>query len=750
MVARWHKTKHTVPSTGLAARVPQVMQMEAVECGAACLTMICAYYGKWLSLGQVRADCGISRDGSSAKLLLRAARSYGFTAKGFRFDAETLQNKGEFPCIVHWEFNHFIVLRGFKRGFAYINDPARGELRMPVEQFNRGFTGVVLQLAPLPTFEPGGKPASVRSFVQTFIGSSTSSLVVAAISCALVSAGAALNPALSQLFIDKLLMYGNPPMWVLPFVVALAGASLFQIVALVLNARNLLLVQGKLAVGAQSGMIWQLLHLPMEFFAQRSAGDLAARASSTTRVASILANRLAPLLVDAVMLVFYLVVMLSYAPKLALIGLVATAINLWIARAISGKRVNIARVQMRDQANLDASTVAGIGMVETIRAAGAEEAYFQRWGGYQAGALNMRAQAARLDATLGVLPQLVSALANTAVLICGVLMIQKLQFLPGMLMAFQGFMAQFARPAESLVITMQALLEMRSDMERISDVMDYKRDALANASSAELADVSLSEPADTSSLENTHANTLLSKLVGEVELQNVTFGYARLSAPLISNFNLHVEPGKSVAIVGPSGCGKSTIARLISGLYMPWKGEVLLDGKPLQNIPHAVRTASVAVVDQDIVLFEDSVSNNIRFWDATLSDAEVIAAARDAQLHDEIAQRPGGYEAKLAPSGANLSGGQRQRLEIARALALNPSILVLDEATSALDAITEEQVMRAIRARGISLVVVAHRLSTIRDCDEIIAMDAGHIVERGSHEELMAHAGLYAQLVSGE
>lgn len=744
-------------------RVPQIMQMEAVECGAACLDMICAYYGKWIPLERVRLDCGVSRDGSSALQIIRAARGYGLEARGIRTEPDALRDKGSFPCIVHWELNHFVVLRGFKGGCAYLNDPACGDIRITLDEFDRGFTGVCLQLTPGPGFVADGEGPSVLAFARARLGSSSAAVLFAALACAAASAALLLNPVLAQAFTDALLRCEGDT-WMRSFAVLFALAGFVQIALIALNERHLLRIQGKLAVSAQAGFMWKLLNLPIAFFSQRGPGDLAARAESSSRVSKLMVRTLAPLAIDAFMLVLYLVLMVSYSPLLAVIGLSATVLNLVLARIASGKRVNIARAYMRDRASLDAATVTGVDLIETIKAAGAEDGYFQRWSGYQAAASNRRVAAARLDATWGVLPQLFSTLADIAVLACGAVLVLDGSFTMGAVVAFRGFLGQFSRPANALAASAQDLFEMRADMERIQDVMGYEDDPMAGSDdpSAGMAagdGVAAATGYGVSALDIDDELTMpgvalpqtgLEKLRGSIELRDVTFGYTRHAKPLIEHFDLRVEPGKSVALVGASGCGKSTIARLLSGLYEPWEGEVRLGGEELARIPRAVRTGSVAVVDQDIVLFEGTVAENIRLWDRSIEDYEMILAARDAQVHDDIMKRPGGYESPVAPGGANLSGGQRQRIELARALVCDPTILILDEATSALDSVTEQRVMRAICRRGITLVVVAHRLSTVRGCDEIVVLDHGHVVERGAHDELWAANGMYTALVSRE
>lgn len=724
---------HTVrPAGQMADRVPQIMQMEALECGAASLAMVCAYYGKWIPLEQVRADCGVSRDGSSALNIVKAARTYGFDARGYRFEPESLRDNAVFPCIVHWSFNHFVVVRGFKGKHVYLNDPARGEMKVPLERFDREFTGVCLQFVPTDGFEPSGRPSSIKEFALERLHGAKSALAFVAITSAISALLGMVDPALSQIFTDRLLT-GESPSWVVPFLSVVAATSLALVTVSVLNAVYLLRVQGKMAVASSSSFLWKVLHLPMEFFSQRMAGDLVSRAATNQSIADRVVSQLAPLLVNAAMLVVYLVVMVTYSPLLASIGIASSAVNIAVARLISARRVNITRVQMRDQANLSSATMTGISMIETLKATGAEAGFFRRWSGFQASANVQSVRVARLNQYLGLVPQIVSALSSIAVLVAGVWLIIGGGFTAGMLLAFQGYAAQFSAPVQTFIGSMQSFQEMRTDMERIKDVMDYESDPLAM-------------PSDGAA----ESDLPLEKLHGSVRLDRVTFGYSRLADPLIEDFCLDLKPGSSVALVGPSGCGKSTISKLISGLYVPWSGSVSFDGTPIERVPREVRCGSVAVIDQDIVLFNDTIANNIRLWDDSIEDFEVVLAARDACVHDDIMKRDEGYAHVLAEGGRDFSGGQRQRLEIARALAMDPTVLIMDEATSALDADTEAKVIKAIARRGITCIVIAHRLSAIRDCDEIIVLDRGHVVERGTHEELYAQGGAYATLVAQE
>ena len=718
------------PVSGGVAKVPVVMQMEALECGAASLAMILAYYDKWIPLEQVRSDCGVSRDGSNAANVLRAARSYGMIAKGYRYEPEELKKYGKFPCIVHWNFNHFVVLNGFKKDKAVLNDPAKGNYTVSMKVFDESFTGICLMFEPGDNFEPSGKPKSMMSFARERMKGSAVAVAFVILTSIISNLIGIINPAFSRIFLDRLLTGVNPE-WFMPFIMALALIGIIQLVVSWISAVYSLKINGKMDAVGNTTFMWKVLRMPMEFFSQRMAGDICQRQSSNSNIAKTLVSTFAPLLLNTIMMIFYLVVMLRYSLVLTLIGLISIVVNFFVSRIISAKRVNIPRVQMRDAGKLAGTTVAGIEMIETIKAAGAENGFFEKWAGYQASVNTAQVKYARLNQYLGLIPSAVSGITNIAVLMLGVYLVIQGEFTIGMVMAFQGFLSSFQAPAMTLISAGQTMQEMRTEMERIEDVMKYP------------TDVEYAEDEKDDGRE-------YSKLSGNIELKNITFGYSKLAKPLISDFNLTLKPGQRIALVGGSGSGKSTIAKLISGLYKPWSGEILFDGKPMSEIDREVFTGSLAVVDQDIILFEDTIANNIKMWDKSIEDFEMIMAARDAQIHEDIMQRENGYQYKITEGGKDFSGGQRQRLEIARVLAQDPTIVILDEATSALDAKTEYEVVKAIKDRGITCIVVAHRLSTIRDCDEIIVLDYGEVKERGTHEELMKQGGLYTKLVTSE
>ncbi len=722
--------KNKVPvSPGKVAKVPVILQLETLECGAASLAMVMAYYNKWVPLEQLRVDCGVSRDGSNAKNLLLAARSYGMSAKGYRMEPQGLKENGRFPCIIHWNFNHFVVLDGFRRNRAVLNDPARGLVEVSMEEFDQAFTGVCILLEPAEGFVPDGKPKSMLGFVRKRLTGAKDALIFTTLVSLIAALIGVINPVFSRVFVDRLLTGLNPG-WVTPFFVLLTAFALIQIALSGMQAIYALKLQGKLAIKANAEFMWHVIRMPVDFFSQRMAGDIVARKSTNESIASTLINTLAPTVLNLAMMAVYLLVILRVSVVLTLIGVTGMVINILVNRYISGKRINISRVQMRDEAKLASTTVAGIEMIETIKASGAENGFFEKWAGYQASVNSQNVKALKMNEYYGLIPQLVSTLVNMGILALGMFLILQGEFTVGMLFAFQMMLTAFMNPVMELANAGTTIREMRTNMERIEDVLEYPADVEYPAE----------YPADVS----------YDKLSGNLELRNVTFGYSRLAPPLIENFSMTLKAGQKVAFVGSSGCGKSTLSKLISGLYKPWSGEILFDGKPISEIDRNIFTGSLAVVDQDITLFEDSIANNIKMWDSSIEDYEMVLASRDAMLHEDIMQRDGGYQYRMLEGGKDFSGGQRQRMEIARVLSQDPTILIMDEATSALDAQTEYDVVKAIKDRGITCVVIAHRLSTIRDCDEIIVLDHGRIVERGTHEALMDNHGIYEELILSE
>ncbi|MFA7147433.1 MAG: NHLP family bacteriocin export ABC transporter peptidase/permease/ATPase subunit [Syntrophomonadaceae bacterium] len=708
-------------------KVPTVLQMEALECGAASLAMVLAYWGKFVPLEILRMDCGVSRDGSKASNILKTARSYGLEARGFRKEPQELREM-QFPVIIHWNFNHFLVLEGFRDDNIYLNDPTSGPRVVSEEEFDEAYTGIVLTFSPEPDFAKGGKKPNLLKSLQLRVkGSETALTYIVLVGLALVIPGLVI-PMFAKVFVDDILLQGKTT-WLLPLLLGMGLTAILRGVLTWIRQYYLLRLETKIALSTSGQFLWHILHLPIEFFLQRYSGDISSRINTNDTVAKLLSGQLATTVLNFMMIIFYFVLMLQYSIVLSLVGVAAAMINIFYLNYVSKKRVDINRKLRQDKGKLIGTAMSGLQTIETLKATGSESDFFAKWSGYQAKVLNAQQDNGTATNYLSNLPFLLSALTNSIVLILGGFIILKGNMTIGMLVAFQSLMTSFLTPVSSLVELGGSLQELVADMNRLDDVLKYPQDA------------------DIQELPAPDASDEYSRLQGYVELRDLSFGYSRLEPPLIENFSLSLVPGARVALVGGSGSGKSTVAKLICGIYKPWSGEILFDEKPRLSIPRAIICNSLAMVDQDISMFPGTIRENITLWDDTVSEFDLIRAGKDACIHDDITVRPEGYDLLLAEAGGNFSGGQRQRIEIARALITNPSILIMDEATSALDPLTEKLVDENIRRRGCTCVIVAHRLSTIRDCDEIIVMDKGKIVQRGSHEELMNSGGHYADLM---
>jgi NHLM bacteriocin system ABC transporter peptidase/ATP-binding protein len=701
--------------------------MEATECGAAALGIVLEHFGSFVPLSTLREECGVSRDGSKASNVLKAARKYGLEARGFRKEPDDVRGM-EMPVIVHWNFNHFLVVEGFDKKRVYLNDPANGPYSVSHEEFDHAFTGVVLSLLRTPEFRPSGRrPWLLPSLMRRLVGSRAAMLFVALAGLGLVLPGLVV-PVFSMVFVDEILVSGKHD-WLPALLIGMALTAVLRAALTFLQRSYLLKLVMKLGVSMASDFMWHALRLPVGFYFARSPGDLAGRVRLNDNVAAILSGRLSTVLLDLVLVAFYGAFMFYLDQWLTLIGVGTVIAHILLLRAAQRMRTDLSRRVGQHAGKLAGVASSGLQMIETIKASGSENEFFGQWSGYQAKLAVAQQDVARREQIVLMASELLSRTNSLLVLAVGALRVMDGHMTVGALVAFQSLMVSFVQPVERLAQAGAALQQLSGDLERLDDVLEHER-----AATFERAP-STASPADR-------------RLAGELTLRGITFGYLPFSPPLVVDLDLQIAPGQRIALVGSSGSGKSTIAKLVAGLYRPWKGEILFDGQAPEALPRSSLTASVAMVDQDIALFEGTVRENITLWDNTVPETDVVQAAKDACIHEDITKLQGGYDARVTEGGFNFSGGQRQRLELARALVRQPALVVLDEATSALDPETERLVDDNLRRRGCSCLIVAHRLSTIRDSDEIIVLERGRVVQRGAHEALIAQGGTYRELIT--
>ena len=712
---------------GRIKKVPTFLQMEATECGAAALGMVLAYYGLWIPLEKLRQECGVSRDGSKASNIVKAARLRGCEAKGYRWDAEKLRQK-EWPLLLHWGFNHFVVLEGIDGDEAYINDPAAGRRTVPWKDFCGLYTGVALEIRPGASFKREGEPYSiVRAIGRKLVQDRWAMLLLTLINLGLIFPGLA-TPVFHQIFLDDILTMKQGKEWMFNLCLAMVAAVLITAALTFLKTLVLTRWQRKLTLADSASFFWHVLRLPMEFFQQRFAAEVASRIAFHESIAEVLSGSAATAALDLFIGLFYLLLLLQYNVTLTIIGVAISLVNLAVFFLIRRKITDLNRAIQQDQGKEYGTAMNGLMMIETIKASGSEADFFAKWAGYRAKVLAATQECQLWALSSTVLPVFLAGLNTTLILTIGGFSIMDGLMTAGIFLAFQNLMGNFQTPFNNLVNLGTTLQTTEMQMQRLDDVRRYEIDTLNYPE----------EEGDASGPD---------RLFGEVELVDVSFGYSPLEPPLLEHFHLHLEPGRWVAIVGGSGSGKSTLAKIVTGLYEEWSGEVRFDGVRRRELPRRAIISSLASVDQDVFQITGTVWENISLFDSSLRRADIVQAAKDACIHEDILRLDGGYEAKVSEGGLNFSGGQRQRLEIARALAGNPSILVLDEATSALDPMTEQEVLTNIRRRGCACLIVAHRLSTIRDCDEIIVLDQGMVAERGTHRSMMENDGPYRRLI---
>lgn len=711
---------------GKYAKTPTIYQMEATECGAASLSMIFSYFGKNIPLEQMRIETGVSRDGCNAGNIMRCAKKYGLDCHGYRKEPAALREL-QTPCIIHWNFNHFVVFEGFKGKHAYINDPAMGRRKLTMDELDDAFTGIVLTFAKTDSFVKEKKKNTMMSFIKHRLKGQYSTLFRLLFVGLLLVFPGLLFPVLSQVFMDDVLVGGNTT-WFTKLILFMCATILLQAILTIYRNVVLAKLQKKMVLLSAREFLHNMFRLPISFFDQRYVGDLSGRVSNNANVSVFLAGELAETALNIFVAIFYLVLLLIYSPILTAIALATVIVNLVVVKITSDMLSNASIKLQQDSGKLAGAVCAGLSITSTLKASGAENEYVGRILGYNAKTICTEQKLSKTQQVINAIPDAVKMLGDVLVLIVGGLIVINGNMTVGMLVAFTTLFGSFNEPIDALVGFVKNIQTTKADINRVEDIMKYPLD----------------EKFDTSA----EKKQMKTKLDGSVELDDIAFGYSKLKDPIVAGFSFKIDCGSSIAFVGSSGCGKSTVSKIVSGLYKPWQGRLLFDGIPVEEIPNEVMNASVSTVSQNITLFSGTVRDNLTMWNSSISESDMIAAAKDACIHDIISQKPGAYDYKLTEGATNLSGGQRQRLEIARALATNPTVLIMDEATSALDPVVEKKIMDNIKRRGCTCVIVAHRLSAIRDCDQIIVMNRGKIVQRGSHDELAQVDGHYKHFIS--
>ena len=724
-------------------RTPTLLQMEEVECGAAALGIILGYYGRFVPLAELRQECGVSRDGSQPANIVKAARNYGLKAKAFKKETAQLAQM-RLPAIAFWNFSHLLVVEGIDKDQVYLNDPATGPRTVSRHEFDETYIGVVLAMEPGTDFKKAGRKPSILLSLLTRLKTSVGAVLLSVVlGFLLVIPGLAI-PVFSQVFVDQILVEDRTD-WLRPLLLGMLITTLTQGFLFSQQRRFLRQLQIKLAASMSSRFFWHLLKLPVSFYTQRFPGEIGGRVKLNNKVAQAISGQMAETIINVAITIIYVLVMFAYNWLLAAIALILAIVNIVVLLRAGGWLEECYMQVDKDWGKTEGVAIAGIQSIETLKASALESDFFARWAGYFTKTVNTYRDMAVVSEMLQVLPLFLTALTTTLVLAVGGWQVMAGQMTIGMLVAFQALLNSFQTPINQLMGFGTTLPTLAGNMMRLDDV-------LANTTDSQFEQHRSEVGGNSKKLQNLipTSDTATIRLSGHIELRNIAFGYAKVTKPLIEDFSCVIQPGQRVALVGGSGSGKSTVAKLVAGLYEPWSGEILFDGKSRLEIPRSVLVNSIATVEQEVFLFSGSVRDNLTLWDTTVADSQIRRACIDARIQDVIMAIPSGYNGELLEGGVNLSGGQRQRLEIARSLLHNPSILILDEATSALDGETEQLIYNNLRQRGCTCLIVAHRLSSIQDCDEIIVLERGVVVQRGTHDELMQMGGFYAELVHGE
>ncbi len=709
-------------------KTPLIFQMEAAECGAAALTSILAWHGKNVPLEKVRVETGISRDGCNAGNILSAAKNFGLSGQGYEIDLDGLENVS-LPCILHWNFNHFVVYEGRKGKYFFLNDPAVGRRKLRREEMDECFTGIVLEFTKIPSFQSGEKNRKIQEFVWKRVSQEYRNILSLIAAGIFLAFPGLLIPVMTQVFIDRILSDGQTR-WIFSFVLIFAAALLFQAFWILYRGWILRLFRNRMVLNTSFEFLYHMFRLPMNFYEQRYPGDLSERIFDNYRVCDFFSGKLAQMVLDVFTACFYFILMIFYSGRLALAGAAGVLIFVFFVTAAFHLIEDDMQKLKQDEGKLVGVVYAGMSISKTIKASGAEDSYTGKVLGYYAKMVRQEQRIGKTQEVITTAADIVPQILFLILLFLGSRSVIEGKMTAGMLAAFLSLLTVFLDPVMQVAEFVRQIQEFKVDMLRMDDILSYEEEErfCESEETALKADIGPG-------------------IQGRVEVKNISFGYHRLHPPFVKDLSFLVGSGDSIAFVGSSGSGKSTVAKVLSGLYSPWSGEILIDGKPIQEIPQDVLRSGIGVVNQEITLFSGTIRDNLTMWNPAVMEGDMIQATKDACIHEEIIKKPGSYEYVVRENGMNLSGGQKQRLEIARALAKNPSVLIMDEATSALDALTEKKILDNIKRRGCTCVVIAHRLSAIRDCNLIVVMDKGQVSAMGTHETLKKSSEVYRRLI---
>jgi ATP-binding cassette subfamily B protein len=712
--------------TFLRKRVPVLLQMSAVECGAACLAMILRYYGRKTSISEVSERVGVGRDGLSALGIVKAARDYGLRVRAISLKDNDFRGVN-LPAIIHWQFNHFIIVERWSPTSVDVVDPATGARRIPAAEFDASFTGVVITLEPGVQFvrSTNSQAITIGTYALEYIKRAPMVLVQVLIASIVLQGIGLLFPLLTDVVVDQVIP--DKVSDILPLLgIGIVVILVAQLITMLLRDALLVYLQTRIDTRIMPSFFERLLMLPQSYFQKRSSGDILTRIESNTIVRDIISNQLVSTVLDGGLVIFYLMILFAESPIFGAVVLVVAIFQAIILLCTNKPIRDLNRRELEAAGKTQGYVAEALAGITTLKAAGAEQRAFARWINLFFDELNTTTRLNYLSSTIGSFLTTLSTLAPLVLLWIGTMQVINGTMQVGTMLALNALASSFLTPVTSLVSSGQQLQIVHSHLERIADVLDAQPEQDIQR---------VQQPP---------------RLTGRIHLEHVSFRYDPNSPYVLKDISLDVEPGQKIAIVGRTGSGKSTLGQLLLGLCLPTEGEILYDGIPLRFLNYQAVRAQFGVVMQNSAVFSGSIRENIAFNVPDSGLERIVQAAHIAGIHNDIMQMPMGYETYVSEGGSALSGGQRQRIAIARAVAANPAIMLLDEATSALDVITERTVEQNLHNLGCTQIIIAHRLSTVRNANRILVLNEGVLLEQGTHQELMRSNGYYAQLIHSQ